>query len=53
LFFETERVLDVVRQARGEDAARIVRRLHAAVRAFAGDAPLVDDITAVVCRVLE
>jgi PAS domain S-box-containing protein len=51
-FFETARVLDVVREARGEEAARIVRRLHAAVRAFAPGVPQRDDITAVVCRVL-
>jgi serine phosphatase RsbU (regulator of sigma subunit) len=51
-FFETERVLDVVRQARAEPAAQIVRRLHGAVRAFARGEAQRDDITAVVCRVL-
>jgi serine phosphatase RsbU (regulator of sigma subunit) len=53
VFFETGRVLDVVRSARHEDAARIVRRLHAAVRGFSADVPQRDDITAVVCRVLD
>jgi phosphoserine phosphatase RsbU/P len=52
-FFETERVLGVVRSARHEDSARIVRRLHAAIRAFAPDVPQRDDITVVVCRVLD
>jgi PAS domain S-box-containing protein len=51
-FFEARRVLEVVRAARGEDAAQVVRRIHAAVRAFAPDEPQRDDITAVVCRVL-
>jgi phosphoserine phosphatase RsbU/P len=51
-FFETERVLGVVREARGESAARIIGRLHASVRAFAPGEPQRDDITAVVCRVL-
>ena len=51
-FFDAERVLDVVRKARAEDATRIVRRLPAAVRAFAPDEAQRDDITAVVCRVL-
>lgn len=51
-FFETERVLDVVRQVRAEPAAQIVRRLHGAVRAFARGEAQRDDITAVVCRVL-
>ena len=51
-FFETERVLEVVRDARAEPAARIIGRLHAAVRAFAPGEPQRDDITAVVCRVL-
>jgi sigma-B regulation protein RsbU (phosphoserine phosphatase) len=52
-FFETERVLDVVREARGEGAERIVALIHAAVAAFAPGEPQRDDITAVVCRVLE
>ena len=51
-YFETKRVLEVVREARGEPAARIIWRLHAAVRAFAPGEPQRDDITAVVCRVL-
>jgi serine phosphatase RsbU (regulator of sigma subunit) len=51
-FFETARVLEVVRSARHEDAARVVRRLHAAIRAFAPDVPQRDDITVVVGRVV-
>jgi sigma-B regulation protein RsbU (phosphoserine phosphatase) len=50
--FEAERVLRCVAEARQDDAARIVRRLHAAVSAFAAEEPQHDDITAVVCRVL-
>ena len=51
-FFETDRVFQVMAEARQDDAARMVRRLHAAVSAFAPDEPQRDDITAVVCRVL-
>jgi PAS domain S-box-containing protein len=51
-FFEAERVLGCVAQAREDDAARVVRRLYAAVSAFAAEEPLHDDVTAVVCRVL-
>jgi sigma-B regulation protein RsbU (phosphoserine phosphatase) len=51
-FFETDRVLQVVADAGQDDAARMVRRLHAAVSAFAPDEPQRDDVTAVVCRVL-
>jgi serine phosphatase RsbU (regulator of sigma subunit) len=35
-----------------DDAARIVRQLHAAVAAFTAEEPQHDDVTAVVCRVL-
>jgi PAS domain S-box-containing protein len=50
--FGSDRVLGVVARAREDDAAQIVRRLHAAVSAFAPGEPQGDDITAVVCRVL-
>jgi PAS domain S-box-containing protein len=50
--FESERAVRCVAEAREDDAARIVRRLHAAVRAFAAEVPQHDDVTAVVCRVL-
>jgi sigma-B regulation protein RsbU (phosphoserine phosphatase) len=49
--FEAERALRCVAEARGESAGEIVRRLHAAVMAFAAEEPQRDDITAVVCRV--
>ena len=51
-FYETARVLEAVAEAREDDAAQIVRRLHAAVLAFAPGEPQRDDVTAVVCRVL-
>jgi sigma-B regulation protein RsbU (phosphoserine phosphatase) len=51
-FFEADRVLRCVAEARGEDAARIVRRLLTAVAAFTAEEPQRDDVTAVVCRVL-
>jgi sigma-B regulation protein RsbU (phosphoserine phosphatase) len=51
-FFDAARVLRAVAEAREEDATGIVRRLHAAVSAFAPGGPQRDDITAVVCRVL-
>jgi PAS domain S-box-containing protein len=52
-FYDSTRVLQAVAGTREEDAAQIVRRLHAAVSAFAPGQPQRDDITAVVCRVLE
>jgi sigma-B regulation protein RsbU (phosphoserine phosphatase) len=50
--FEVGRVLRCVSEARGDDAARIVRQLYAAVSAFTGGEAQRDDITTVVCRVL-
>ncbi len=50
--FESDRAIRCVAEAREDGAARIVRRLHAAVGAFAAGAPQRDDVTAVVCRVL-
>jgi PAS domain S-box-containing protein len=52
-FFEAERVLRTVAEAREDDAAQVIRRLHTAVSAFAPGEPQRDDITAVVCRVLD
>lgn len=51
-FYDCARVLQAVAETRGEDAAQTVRRLHAAVSAFASGQPQQDDVTAVVCRVL-
>lgn len=50
-FFETERVLRVVAEARQHSSAQIVRRLRAAVEEFARESPQRDDITVVVCKI--
>jgi PAS domain S-box-containing protein len=50
-FFETERVLRVVAEARQRSSAQVVERLRAAVEEFAQESPQRDDITVVVCRV--
>ncbi len=49
--FGTERAIDIVRSHRGESAAQIVAALHQAVRDFAGNKDLVDDVTSVVIKV--
>jgi PAS domain S-box-containing protein len=49
-FFETERVLRVVAEARERSAAQIVGSLRAAIEEFSGGAPQADDITVVVCK---
>jgi sigma-B regulation protein RsbU (phosphoserine phosphatase) len=51
-FFETERVLQVVGEHRVRSSREIIDRLYAAVRAFSDGAPQLDDITAVVARVI-
>jgi len=51
-FFETERVLRVVAEARQARAGQIVQRLRAAVEEFVGEGPQRDDITVVVGKVL-
>jgi sigma-B regulation protein RsbU (phosphoserine phosphatase) len=51
-FFGEGRALEVVRGRRHRAAREIVEELHAATREFAGPSPQVDDITAVVCKVL-
>jgi sigma-B regulation protein RsbU (phosphoserine phosphatase) len=50
--FGAGRALRCVAESGQDEAARIVKRLFAAVSAFAPDEPQHDDITAVVCRVL-
>jgi serine phosphatase RsbU (regulator of sigma subunit) len=50
--FGVERILDVVRSHRGEPARSIVQALYVATRHFAGQAPQIDDITAIVVKVL-
>jgi sigma-B regulation protein RsbU (phosphoserine phosphatase) len=52
-FVDIASVLQAVAEAREDDAAQIVRRLHAAVSGFAQGEPQRDDITALVCRVLD
>jgi sigma-B regulation protein RsbU (phosphoserine phosphatase) len=49
--FGTERLLDVVRQARQLPAGGIVDAIFDAVRTFRGDAPQGDDMTAVAVRI--
>ena len=52
-FFEPERALAVVRAHRHESAKEIVQELYDEVRKFSQDAPQLDDITAIVCKVGE
>jgi serine phosphatase RsbU (regulator of sigma subunit) len=49
--FGLERVIDVVRYYRADNARQIVDNLYHAVRAFSHNAPQRDDITAVVLKV--
>jgi sigma-B regulation protein RsbU (phosphoserine phosphatase) len=51
-FFSVERALDVVRANRHRAAREIVEALYAAVRDFSQGAPQLDDVTAVVVKVL-
>lgn len=50
--FGTERVIETVRAHRQAKAHDILQALYEAVRAFAGNGPQVDDITAIVLKVL-
>ena len=50
--FGIERVNQVIRENRSRPSAEIIQRLHAAVRAFAGDCPQDDDLTAVIIKKL-
>jgi sigma-B regulation protein RsbU (phosphoserine phosphatase) len=50
-FFETERVLRVIAEARHCSSAQIVESLRVAVDAFSQGSAQVDDITVVVCKV--
>lgn len=47
----TERVLEVVRQHRNDQAGDIVQALYRSVREFAGTSPQIDDLTAIVIKV--
>jgi sigma-B regulation protein RsbU (phosphoserine phosphatase) len=47
----SERVLDIIKQHRHEPANEIVQALYDAVREFAGNAPQIDDLTAIVIKV--
>jgi sigma-B regulation protein RsbU (phosphoserine phosphatase) len=49
--FGHERALEIVRQHREKSAQQIVERLYQAVRKFSGDAPQIDDVTAVIIKV--
>jgi len=51
-FFGTERTLNVVRQNRDKPAREILDALYRAVRDFAHNAPQLDDVTAIVIKVL-
>lgn len=51
-FFGTERTLNVVRQNREKPAREILDALYRAVRDFAQAAPQLDDVTAIVIKVL-
>ena len=50
--FGTQRVFEIVRHYRADPAHLIVTNLYHAVRAFTQNAPQVDDITAVVIKVI-
>jgi sigma-B regulation protein RsbU (phosphoserine phosphatase) len=49
--FGTARALEVVHAFRHEPSAKIVNRLYRAIRDYAPAQPLLDDITAVICKV--
>ena len=51
-FFEIDRIVEIVRQHRHEDAPSITEGLLDAVRSFAGEAPQSDDITLMTLRYL-
>lgn len=52
-YFGVERALDFIRAYRRESAKDIVNGLYGAVREFSDGLPQVDDITTVVCKVLD
>ncbi len=49
--FGVARILDVVKKNREKSAADILRALRSSVRAFTGNAPQLDDLTAIVIKV--
>jgi len=51
--YGSQRALDEIRSSAGEPASAVLDGLCRAVRAFAAGAPQQDDITAVVCKVVE
>ena len=50
--FGMERAVEFIRQHRGESAQQIVTGLYQAVHSFQDGLPQVDDITAVVCKII-
>ena len=50
-YFGTDRAIDVVRAHLGESPGQIVEALHRAVRDFAVNGDLIDDVTSVVIKV--
>jgi phosphoserine phosphatase RsbU/P len=50
-FFGADRAIDVLRARLGESPAQIVEALHRAVRQFAGNSDLADDVTSLVIKV--
>jgi sigma-B regulation protein RsbU (phosphoserine phosphatase) len=49
--FGLSRILDTVRSNRSKPAQQIVQTLYETVRAFANNAPQLDDITAILIKV--
>jgi sigma-B regulation protein RsbU (phosphoserine phosphatase) len=49
--FGTDAVLEIVKKNRDRSAAEIVQILHDKVRAFTGNAPQLDDLTAILVKV--
>jgi PAS domain S-box-containing protein len=51
--FGTEGALDFIRRHRQSSSKELAEGLYAAARNFAGDRPQIDDITSVVCKVVD
>jgi serine phosphatase RsbU (regulator of sigma subunit) len=49
--FGTEGALDFIRSQQQSTARDLVQGLYRAARKFAGSAPQMDDITAVICKI--
>ncbi len=52
-YFGAQRALDVIRANRHLEARRIVECLHKTLKEFSGGQPSPDDITVVICKVLD